>query len=131
LPTATPDALAGAAEDRDVLTAELLHPPTAMSALASAKPATAARRASLRERAGQRRDLPGLSRRGDDRDRPDMALLLPRPLAQKLTLHGTPGRLPGFLSASSRVGGEQDGTDSRRAAAGFSLDHCVPRPRMG
>jgi hypothetical protein len=53
LRTATPCTLGGAAEDAEVLTAELLHPPTAMSALTSDKFATA-RRASLRKRAGER-----------------------------------------------------------------------------
>jgi hypothetical protein len=60
LRTATPDTLAGAPEDKELLTAELLHPPIAMIALASASSA-AARRPSLRERAKERHDVPGPS----------------------------------------------------------------------
>jgi hypothetical protein len=72
--TATPCALAGAAEDREVLTAELLHPPTAMSTLATVKPAAMALRASLPEPAPQQRGGSGPDRRGDHRDRLDIAL---------------------------------------------------------
>jgi hypothetical protein len=59
--TATPDTPEGGAEDREGLTPEMLHPLTAMSALASAKRAATTLRASLRKRDGHQPDLPELS----------------------------------------------------------------------